>query len=58
MGFGKTPFYHRLRHLLSTQRRETAFLWMFIRTLRRVLKPGNSSLLGPVRMDNLLKAHN
>ena len=34
-----------------------AFLWMFIRTLRRVLKPGNSSLLGPVRMDNLLKAH-
>jgi hypothetical protein len=28
---------------------------MFIRTLREVLKLGNSSLLGPVRMDNLLK---
>jgi hypothetical protein len=32
-------------------------LWMFIRTLREVLKPGNSSLLAPVRMDNLLKPH-
>ena len=34
-----------------------AFLWMFIRTLRRVLKPGNSSLPGPVRMGNLLETH-
>lgn len=34
-----------------------AFLWMFIRTPPAKLKRGNSSLLGRVRMDNLMKAH-
>ena len=34
-----------------------AFLWTFIRSLRRGLKLGNSSLLGWARMDNLWKNH-
>ncbi|SDA92589.1 hypothetical protein SAMN02927914_04766 [Mesorhizobium qingshengii] len=57
MDRGKSAFYRRQR--ISSRRSgvRRAFLWMFIRTLRWMLKPGNSSLLGPVRMDNLPKAH-
>lgn len=34
-----------------------AFLWMFIRGDPGKLRCGNSSLLNPLRMDNLRKAH-
>ena len=57
MGFGKTAFYTDRGHLLSTQRRETGILVDVHSDPPGVLKLGNSSLLGPVRMDNLLKAH-
>ena len=47
----------RQRHLLSTQRCETGILMDVHSDPPANLKCGNSSLLGPVRMDNLLKAH-
>ena len=57
LGLGKVAFHNRKRHLLSTQGRETGILMDVHSDPPTNLKRGNSSLLGQVRMDNLLKAH-
>src|SRR5437773_1116278 len=49
MGFGKSAFYHRQRHLLSTQRRETGIREFEI--LDQALLQGIPELLSEIEPD-------